>query len=403
MKAGPERHQVMTPGTDYGQPARSGGLDLATPRSPPSDSSRRRSELRHTEPLRRSSHAMIRHVWHHWRHYVGFHPPRTALDDAIQVAGQSITATGLYSTWRLDVHHYKTYEPGHVVGDNFILGREYNFEPTYPYHVTITTGPTSDELLTGFREETLGAVDLVMTVEEPWQYQAPKDDVDPSGLLLYGLLKPSEHRTYLRVIVGRPDYATPQGDADTSVYCNAWEQGLVSDVLSVFDKPYAEQQETRAAELASAKAAVDAFLGKEIKPHIFIGHGRSPAWRELKDYLRDLLGYTDVDFFEREARAGVHTGRVLDEMLNKANFALLVMTGEDETADDRVRARQNVIHEAGLFQGRLGWNRAIILREDGVEPFSNVDGLNEIRFGKGSIRDAFGEVVATLRREFRGQ
>jgi predicted nucleotide-binding protein len=38
----------------------------------------------------------------------------------------------------------------------------------------------------------------------------------------------------------------------------------------------------------------------------------------------------------------------------------------------------NVIHEAGLFQGRLGFERAIILLEDGCEEFSNIQGYGQI-------------------------
>ena len=32
----------------------------------------------------------------------------------------------------------------------------------------------------------------------------------------------------------------------------------------------------------------------------------------------------------------------------------LILTAEDETADGKVQARMNVIHEAGLFQGQTG-------------------------------------------------
>ena len=75
------------------------------------------------------------------------------------------------------------------------------------------------------------------------------------------------------------------------------------------------------------------------------------------------------------------------------------MTGEDETKDGKTLARQNVVHEAGLFQGKLGFSRAIILLEDGTEEFSNIHGLQQIRFSKGRIRESFGDVVAVLKRE----
>ncbi len=46
------------------------------------------------------------------------------------------------------------------------------------------------------------------------------------------------------------------------------------------------------------------------------------------------------------------------------------------------QARMNVIHEAGLFQGRLGFTKAILLLEDGCSEFSNIQGLGQIRFPK---------------------
>jgi predicted nucleotide-binding protein len=87
-------------------------------------------------------------------------------------------------------------------------------------------------------------------------------------------------------------------------------------------------------------------------------------------------------------------------MLSKSSFAILVITGEDDTGAGKVRARQNVVHEAGLFQGKLGFQRAIVLLEEGVEEFSNMQGIEYIPFKKGAIKETFGDVLATLRREF---
>lgn len=108
----------------------------------------------------------------------------------------------------------------------------------------------------------------------------------------------------------------------------------------------------------------------------------------------------EVVAYEIGPRAGLSVKDVLDAMLNASSFALLVLTGEDQNVDGEWHARQNVIHELGLFQGRLGFTRAIALLEEGVQEFSNILGVNQIRFSKGNIRETFGDVVATVRREF---
>jgi predicted nucleotide-binding protein len=131
---------------------------------------------------------------------------------------------------------------------------------------------------------------------------------------------------------------------------------------------------------------------------VFIGHGRSPAWRDLKDFLQDRL-HLDWEEFNRVPVAGVWTGDRLSSMLDNASMAFLVCTAEDEHADSSQHARENVIHEAGLFQGRLGFERAIILLEEGCAEFSNIHGLGQIRFPKGNISAKFEEIRTVLERE----
>jgi predicted nucleotide-binding protein len=133
--------------------------------------------------------------------------------------------------------------------------------------------------------------------------------------------------------------------------------------------------------------------------NIFIGHGRSKAWEELRSHLQDKHSYK-VEAFESGARAGHHIRDILEDLLSSSSLALLVLTGEDETADQHTRARQNVIHETGLFQGRLGFSRAIVLLEEGVEEFSNMAGIQHVTFPKGHIRGTYGEVLAIIKREF---
>jgi predicted nucleotide-binding protein len=131
---------------------------------------------------------------------------------------------------------------------------------------------------------------------------------------------------------------------------------------------------------------------------VFIGHGQSLLWRELKDFIQDRLNLP-WDEFNRVPVAGITNIARLSQMLDASAIALLVMTGEDEQADGALRARMNVVHEAGLFQGRLGFTRAIVLLEDGCEEFSNIQGLGQIRFPKGNIKAAFDEIRQVLERE----
>jgi predicted nucleotide-binding protein len=135
-----------------------------------------------------------------------------------------------------------------------------------------------------------------------------------------------------------------------------------------------------------------------IGTNVFLGHGRSAAWRELKDFVEGRL-HLPWDEFNRVPVAGFTNIARLAEMLDAAAIAFLIMTGEDETAEGKLNARMNVVHEVGLFQGRLGFARAIIILEDGCEEFSNVQGLGQIRFPKGNIGAAFEEIRRVLERE----
>jgi predicted nucleotide-binding protein len=111
--------------------------------------------------------------------------------------------------------------------------------------------------------------------------------------------------------------------------------------------------------------------------------------------VQDRLGLP-WDEFNRVPVAGVTNIARLSEMLEAAAIALLVMTAEDEMADGDL---MNVVHEAGLFQGRLGFTKAIVLLEEGCKEFSNIQGLGQIKFPQGNISAAFEEVRRVLERE----
>ena len=131
---------------------------------------------------------------------------------------------------------------------------------------------------------------------------------------------------------------------------------------------------------------------------ITIGHGGSNEWKALKELIQDRLKL-EVDEFNQSAAAGMTTKERLEQMLDDSCFAFLVMTAEDQHDDGSKHARENVIHEIGLFQGRLGFRRAIVLLEKGCEEFSNIHGITQIRFTAGRMKEIFEDIRHVLERE----
>jgi CAP12/Pycsar effector protein, TIR domain len=129
---------------------------------------------------------------------------------------------------------------------------------------------------------------------------------------------------------------------------------------------------------------------------VFVGHGRNPAWSRVVIYLRDEL-QLETDAYETESHASEHIVDILKGYLDRCNVAVIIMTADDATALGTVRARQNVVHEAGLFQGRYGFGRVFLLQEAKTEEFSNIAGLQTIRFNE-KIEEGFYELGRALQK-----
>lgn len=109
----------------------------------------------------------------------------------------------------------------------------------------------------------------------------------------------------------------------------------------------AEKLDKLAAHLFRVKKLDD--RAARIGTNVFIGHGRSQVWRDLKDFVKDRLRLP-YDEFNSVPVAGITNIARLSEMLDVAACAFIIMTAEDELADGTQQARMNVIHEVGLFQ-----------------------------------------------------
>lgn len=171
----------------------------------------------------------------------------------------------------------------------------------------------------------------------------------------------------------------------SKVEVSAPTKGIIHEVFEIFER--------------GVPAAEELKPTKQPQPKIFIGHGRSPQWKDLKDHLHEKHGY-EVVAYEIGVRTGFSIDEILRQMLDDSSFAVLVMTGEDVADDGSLRPRLNVVHETGLFQGKLGFKRAIVVLESGTADFSNIQGIDQLRYTAGAIKETFGDVVAAIRREF---
>ena len=128
----------------------------------------------------------------------------------------------------------------------------------------------------------------------------------------------------------------------------------IETIFEVFEKHFIDNQLPELVEKSDEKE----------KPTIFIGHGHCGLWRDLKDHLHEQHGYS-VQVYETGARAGHVIRDIIQDLASTSTFAVLILTCDDDIGNEKYRARQNVVHEAGLFQGYLGFTRAIVLLEAG--------------------------------------
>ncbi|MCP4153354.1 MAG: nucleotide-binding protein [bacterium] len=87
-------------------------------------------------------------------------------------------------------------------------------------------------------------------------------------------------------------------------------------------------------------------------------------------------------------------------MLENCDIAVIVMSAEDETSQGTLRARQNVIHEIGLFQGKYGFEKVFIFKQSGIEGFSNITGLQTVNFSS-RPEDGFYELERAINMAFK--
>ena len=131
-------------------------------------------------------------------------------------------------------------------------------------------------------------------------------------------------------------------------------------------------------------------------PGIFISHGNNPEWYAVQHFVEDRFD-SPVHFFEGAPWGGHEMSEALSKYLERCSLAVCVLTAEDFTDDGRKFARQSVIHEVGLFQGQHGFDRVVLLVEEGCDFVPHVAAPYTIHFPHNRINRAFYQLAEIIK------
>lgn len=153
-------------------------------------------------------------------------------------------------------------------------------------------------------------------------------------------------------------------------YSRGQMQGLARDINQIF--------EIR----ANSDLAPPAV---EARPRrVFITHGNTNEWTKVQPFIEKDVGLATIELAQ-EYNGGQTIIEKLIANADKCDSAVIVWTGDDVDGAGVPRARENVMHEIGFFQGRYGRGRVILLHEDSVNVPSNLFGLVYSAFPKGTV------------------
>jgi sugar/nucleoside kinase (ribokinase family) len=145
--------------------------------------------------------------------------------------------------------------------------------------------------------------------------------------------------------------------------------------------------------------STETLSGPGVRPAgVLVAHDGNPHWESLRRFVEadcdlpvQILGTDELDRGDLEA--------LVRNQLSRCSFAICVLSASRPMSSGGLRPDQNIVHQAGMFQGRYGFGRVAILAEEGSEPFSNIAGLVRLDFPPGRIESTFLALERMLLRE----
>lgn len=136
--------------------------------------------------------------------------------------------------------------------------------------------------------------------------------------------------------------------------------------------------------------------GKSQVFRVFISHGRSVLRNRVKRFVEEELSFATEVLVDRFSGAVIFDK--LEDNAWDCDCAIVIMTPDDPQPGGKTfRARQNVVHEIGYLQGMFRDRELVaILKEESVEWFTNVHGIEYIGFSGEKVTSAFPKLKQAL-------
>ena len=131
---------------------------------------------------------------------------------------------------------------------------------------------------------------------------------------------------------------------------------------------------------------------------VFLVHNENRQSAEVRRFLERDCGLVTYELSTAEV-GETNLAVLMDRHLDRCGFAVCLLGAGAAPPGGRAPADQNLVHQAGIFQGRYGFGKVAILAEEGCDTFSNIAGLIRLDFPRGQVDATFYDLERMLERE----
>lgn len=151
--------------------------------------------------------------------------------------------------------------------------------------------------------------------------------------------------------------------------------GNINELVRDFNYHFLDYFQKALQEILNANPEIESSEINKVKGDtVFIIHGHDNEIKTEVQLLLTRAGVNNIVLHEQPDKGRSIIDKLVEES-NGSNYAIALLSPDDQTVDGNLRARQNVILEIGYFIGKLGKERVRILRKGEIEIPSDLSGI----------------------------